>query len=450
MVNNYTSQTETFSLRINFNLKHTANVGGKRSQIWLNTTIGGKRVRIYTHLLIKPQHWVKSETSQEGGGYAIESRELGRVVNKENKAINAKLTSILEYCKEYGRLVSNSHLQTSENASMSHTAKNFTEYIKGRIEGVDFNLRCNAERFIEDFIQRKAGSVNRTTGRVMSDGTMYNHKNAFARLRKYASEKHLNITWDLFTAEFEGFFTSWLSDKGFTPNTIASQYSVMKVCLKDAEEKKLIENGAFHHYPTKCHNVENIYLTEDEIKRLYELDLSDGEVNSQSKIEETRDLFVVGCWTGLRYSDYSHLPEIDANTDTVRVYTQKTNKTVIIPLHPMVRDIYAKYNGRLPRPIDKGKALKNIRHCARLAGINAPVSVRRVKGGRSVNCEGEKWKFIMNHTARRSFATNMYLKRVPSISIMSITGHTSEENFMKYIKVSQEEHARIVAESFTK
>ena len=54
----------------------------------------------------------------------------------------------------------------------------------------------------------------------------------------------------------------------------------------------------------------------------------------------------------------------------------------------------------------------------------------------------------MNHTARRSFATNMYLRGVPAISIMAITGHTTEANFLKYIKVDKEQHARIVAQAF--
>ena len=59
-----------------------------------------------------------------------------------------------------------------------------------------------------------------------------------------------------------------------------------------------------------------------------------------------------------------------------------------------------------------------------------------------------KFNCIMNHTARRTFATLMYLKGIPTISIMAITGHTTEENFMKYIKLDKSEHAKIVAKAF--
>jgi integrase len=50
------------------------------------------------------------------------------------------------------------------------------------------------------------------------------------------------------------------------------------------------------------------------------------------------------------------------------------------------------------------------------------------------------------HTARRSFATNAFLAGLPTISIMKITGHKSESQFMKYIKVTGEQNARLLLE----
>ena len=54
----------------------------------------------------------------------------------------------------------------------------------------------------------------------------------------------------------------------------------------------------------------------------------------------------------------------------------------------------------------------------------------------------------MNHTARRSFATNLYLKGAPTLSIMQLTGHTTEVNFLKYIKVTKEENAKMMRTYF--
>ena len=54
------------------------------------------------------------------------------------------------------------------------------------------------------------------------------------------------------------------------------------------------------------------------------------------------------------------------------------------------------------------------------------------------------------HTGRRSFATNMYKRGFPTIAIMRLTGHTTEANFLKYIKVTSEEHAAMMSEEFYK
>ena len=40
---------------------------------------------------------------------------------------------------------------------------------------------------------------------------------------------------------------------------------------------------------------------------------------------------------------------------------------------------------------------------------------------------------------RRSGATNMYLAGIPSIAIMKVTGHKTEREFMKYIKITEEQ-----------
>ncbi|MCG8729571.1 hypothetical protein, partial [Tenacibaculum finnmarkense] len=45
-----------------------------------------------------------------------------------------------------------------------------------------------------------------------------------------------------------------------------------------------------------------------------------------------------------------------------------------------------------------------------------------------------------SHTCRRSFATNLYGK-IDNSTIMGITGHKTEKEFLKYIKVTSTKHA---------
>ena len=201
------------------------------------------------------------------------------------------------------------------------------------------------------------------------------------------------------------------------------------------------------------HEVDNIYLTANEIQRIYEIDFSSEnvkrEIDPQSKIEESRDLFVIACWTGLRYGDWKDLSKANLGDESLTITTHKTNRTVKIPFHPLVKEILKKYDRKLPKAVDKTHTLAHIRLCGKIAGIDQPTLISKVRGGKVVTRKEAKYKFIMNHTARRSFATNMYLRKVPIISIMAITGHTTEANFMKYIKLTADEHAAIIAKSFT-
>jgi hypothetical protein len=56
-----------------------------------------------------------------------------------------------------------------------------------------------------------------------------------------------------------------------------------------------------------------------------------------------------------------------------------------------------------------------------------------------------KWQLVSSHTARRSGATNMYLAKIPTFRIMLITGHKTEQAFFKYIRITSEENAVILA-----
>ena len=294
--------------------------------------------------------------------------------------------------------------------------------------------------------------TNKKTRLKISRGTIYNHKNALQRLQEYCKERRLKIAWELFNRKFGEDFAAWMISKNYSANTIASQFSVIKVWLSEAEMEGLMTDKHFHRYPTTTSDVDNIYLTVDEIKRIYNIDFSSEtvkqQIDSKSNIEQTRDLFVVACWTGLRFGDWHDLSHAQISGKTIKLRTRKTKKDVVIPIHPLVRAILKKYGGKLPKSVEKGKAIKHIQLCGKIAHVDELTTLHRVKGGEEIVLEEPKYKFITNHTARRSFCTNMFYEKVPSRAIMAISGHTTEENFKKYIKIDEEEYARIVAQTF--
>ena len=79
-------------------------------------------------------------------------------------------------------------------------------------------------------------------------------------------------------------------------------------------------------------------------------------------------------------------------------------------------------------------------------GFNEKVTFTRTVGHNVVTETYEMWEIISSHTARRSAATNMYNSgRMKTLQIMLITGHTTEKNFFRYIKIGREENAKNIS-----
>jgi len=70
--------------------------------------------------------------------------------------------------------------------------------------------------------------------------------------------------------------------------------------------------------------------------------------------------------------------------------------------------------------------------------INEVLRWNEKKLGKSYEKTAFKWQKISCHTGRRTFCTNAFLAGIPTISIMMISGHSTEANFLKYIKMSKQ------------
>ena len=195
--------------------------------------------------------------------------------------------------------------------------------------------------------------------------------------------------------------------------------------MNEAIEDKLTTNQDHRKRDFKVIkvDVDTVYLTEKEIKALYEMPI---EIPETRKI---RDIFVLNCYTGLRHSDWEKASIENIHDRNFHIRTQKTNEPVIIPIKPLVSEILTRYGIiKLPSLLEINKALTLIGEKAYEKKIG--------------NGNQKKWLEIRSHTARRSFATNAYLAGIPMRDIMQITGHRSTESFLKYIRVTKLETAQ--------
>ena len=158
-------------------------------------------------------------------------------------------------------------------------------------------------------------------------------------------------------------------------------------------------------------------------------------------------MFVVGCYTGLRFSDFSQIRPEHIFEDRIRIKTIKTDEWVTIPLHNIVKSIMAKYHNNLnslPKSCQNQTMNKHLKLIGKLAGIKEDVLKIRNKGNQRIEEVIPKHNLITTHTARRSFATNAFKMKVPTRVIMKITGHRTEQAFNSYIKITQDENADLV------
>ena len=189
--------------------------------------------------------------------------------------------------------------------------------------------------------------------------------------------------------------------------------------------------------------VDEIALSIEELDVMYNLDLSDNEL-----LCRTRDLFLIGAYTGLRVSGFgaltmSNIVMID-NVECFQTYIDKTALEILIPLSSKVKSIIKRNHG-LPKKMFPQKINDNIKIVGELAEFNAEVLITKTIGGKKITKTFFKYELIKSHSARRSFCTNAYLNGVDSITIMNISGHKTESNFLTYIKVPPKEHAKRLA-----
>ena len=272
--------------------------------------------------------------------------------------------------------------------------------------------------------------------------TIKNYKGFIIQFEEFCKIKHKRYDFGDIDLKFYDDFVAYFTAKGYSINTIGRHVKELKIIMRAAREEGLHDNGLIESrkFRVLTAEVENIYLTESEIRAIAEVDLKGDKHKSIA-----RDIFLVGCYTAQRFSDYSTINEgnirtLESGQRVIDLKQQKTGNKVVIPIRAELQAILDKYENRLPKAYEQ-KVNKYIKEIAREAGIVDMVEVSYVESGEKKSHLVEKCELVKTHTARRSGATNMYLAGIPTIAIMKITGHKTEKEFMKYIKITEEQTA---------
>ncbi len=312
-----------------------------------------------------------------------------------------------------------------------------TEYVLNKYNGINqepgTEVKKDLFEYFEDYIKAKSPRVGKHT--VNDYHALKKH------LKGYEQWSKSKLDFKSIDYSFYQKFMKYLShdavkpdgDKGLAVNTIGKTLKNLKIFLRDCSRKYITDPIDTSDFKVYQEEVENIYLTEDEINIIYEQDLS-----NEKDRESIRDLFVLGCYTGLRYSDLSSIKPANIKGDFIHLRQGKTMNHVVIPLNDTAKKIMRKYDGGIPEGIHMNDFNKLIKGISEEAGINEEIIITQKRGVERVDKTYKKHELIASHTCRRSFCTNEYLKGTPTLFIMKISGHRTERNFLKYIKVDEQ------------
>jgi integrase len=294
--------------------------------------------------------------------------------------------------------------------------------------------------FFEDFLEIK---------RKETEDVRPYHNSLRKHLKKIQERMGKELTFEMIGLPDSKFSEVWKDylvfeapnsegEPGLSTNTIGKQNKNLKAFLNFCFDKNITERFSLKSYPTVFEEVDKVYLTEEELEAIENVELDDPV---QQKV---RDLFLIGCETALRFSDFTRIEKDDIRDGQLHFRPKKTtgkaNNKVVIPLSNRFRKILNKYDGQPPHfdaryVTDFNAALREVCKKARLT---AQIVKYHKRAGEHYKVTRFKYEEVSSHTCRRTFCTLKFLKGMPAQAIMKFSGHKTERNFLKYLKLDAE------------
>jgi site-specific recombinase XerD len=376
--------------------------------------------------------------------------EGGKVQKSKNPKINDKILDIKQAIKDV--IAECSDMFKLNNDTFSKLINNKLsprklENKKAEIQQTPFYKYCDMfyEQVSIDIGERRAKTIKTTINKI--------------------KEFRPHLTFEQIDKKFYTDLVRWLNNldlpngkdktKKMALNTVGTYIKELKRIMNYATDQGANKNLAYRDFKKPSEDVFNVYLTEKEIEKIYKLKITADTIKSlhmeeddqghwggqhiSSRIkalEQAKRLFVIGCWTGLRVECYLNIdPDIQIITEGKKTFLHavlnKKGPKLKIPVHRFVREIVAE---GWPKSISEQKFNDHIKILGRMAGISETVLYAKTEGGKRLEYAQQKYELITSHTARRSFASNLLIRGIPTRFIMAATGHKTEANFNKYVQ----------------
>lgn len=289
---------------------------------------------------------------------------------------------------------------------------------------------------VYDIFTRTMGAQNQWTA-----ATFQKFKAMKTRLKEFAP---LISFYTLTDAKMQEFVTH-LMKKGLKNTTIAKNLAFVRWFLRWAAAHGYYSGKVHESFRPKLKGTDGnakeiIYLTQEEVKKISDMTFT----AELQHLEQTRDVFLFCCYTGLRFSDVAKMKRCDVKETHIDVVTQKTVDGLKIELNKHSRAILDKYKDitfkddrALPVPCNVRMNLY-LKDIAQMAGIDTPTRIVYFNGNQRHEEVLPKWALITTHVARRTFVVTALQLGIPAEVIMRWTGHSKFEAMKPYIAIVDE------------
>lgn len=385
--------------------------------IWFNPQNGSPRVRLYTGEKILPALWAGGAVQQaltKGRGVTDEVKRANGAINAGLERMGKRLLAYWGDCRAQGTLPTADELRQA-------------------IEPEKAPEPAAVPRPLPDLlVYKERYALTRRPNTVKALGTLYNH------LERYEQDKRQPLAYTSLTRSFWHDFSAYLvHTAGLVDNTIAKLMARFKHFLADAHELGRNPVQDYKRWRWARREPDVVALTQAELTALEQVNVS--MLPGAARLENARALFLISCYTGLRFSDVAALKPEHQRGEWLQLTAQKTNEKLTVPLRgsravPLLAALWA---GTI-RPISNQKLNNYIKDVARLAGIDAPTERVEYRGSQRTSETLPKHELTSSHTGRRTFVTLSLEGGLSWETIMKATGHKDFKSFRRYIQVTPE------------
>lgn len=302
--------------------------------------------------------------------------------------------------------------------------------------------------YVKQYITDAPTRIVKSTNKPVTTGTITKYKTTLKKLLAYEDYSKTKIKFTDLDLNFHTNFLKYLYSVEKLGINVSGKYiAIIKSFANSALLKGLPVHEEIKHpnffIPTE--KTEDIYLKDEEINTIYNHNFHNNE-----RLANARDLFIIGLRTGLRISDFLRLKQTNLKDGFIEIETQKTGQEVVIPMHWQVKEILEKRNG-FPAKLSDQKFNLYIKEVAEISGLKELTKGSKINKETNRKEKGifPKHELITSHICRRSFASNLY-GELPNLVIMAITGHKTEAQFLRYIKITPKENALKLKEYWAK